>query len=412
MQKSILQTIKFLLLPAIITLGAIVAAMNLDGLPESFSGILILLPYMAIIFGLGISYKFNRVKEVFYFLHMGIAYFLFSRYFSLESEVEPIVAETVFHAVTVFVPLNILILSFLKERPFFTPDGIIRFFVMILQGLFTFWIIFIESYYTVGLLNIKHFNVMQLFTVSELSFFTSIAALVVMGVKTFRARNYEQMGAFAALFPLFLAFLAVDTYGAFSLLITASALSLIVGTVFNSFNLAYVDELTGILGRRAMREKMASLTGTYTIAMMDIDHFKNFNDTYGHDVGDDVLRMVANQIAAVTGGGRAYRFGGEEFTVVFPNKTIRQTLKHLEQVRVNVQDYQFSIRNKVERPNSGQDGTKKRKIPPRSSTMVSVAISIGVAEKDTEHIEPEDVLKGADKALYRAKNNGRNQLSH
>ena len=54
----------------------------------------------------------------------------------------------------------------------------------------------------------------------------------------------------------------------------------------------------------------------YTLAMIDVDHFKKFNDTYGHDVGDLVLKMVAHQISQVNGGGKAYRYGGEEFTTV------------------------------------------------------------------------------------------------
>ncbi len=387
-------------------------AMNMKYMPPSFSGVLVLLPYLAIIFGLGMSYKFNRVREIFYFLNIGLAYFLYSTFFGPDADATQIVSDTIFHAVTIFVPLNIIVLSYLKENPLISPDCIIRVFVMILQGVVVFWLLFIESYYTVGLLNMKHFSFMQLFAVSEFSFILSLIALVVLCLRMFKKRTYAEIGFFSALLPLFLSFLAVETEGAFSLMITASALSLIVGTVFNSFNLAYVDELTGILGRRAMRERMASLTGTYTIAMMDIDHFKIFNDTYGHDVGDDVLRMVANKIAGVTGGGRAYRYGGEEFTALFPGKNIRQTLTHLEDVRKSIEVYRFSIRDKYKRPKSLLEGSKKRKIPPKSSEIVSVTLSIGVCEKNESLHTPDEVLKGADKALYRAKNNGRNQLSH
>ena len=58
------------------------------------------------------------------------------------------------------------------------------------------------------------------------------------------------------------------------------------------------------------------------MAMIDVDHFKKFNDTHGHDIGDQVLKLVAARLAQVEGGGIAYRYGGEEFAVLFPDRPI------------------------------------------------------------------------------------------
>ena len=71
------------------------------------------------------------------------------------------------------------------------------------------------------------------------------------------------------------------------------------------------------------------IKGLYTIAMVDVDHFKTFNDKHGHDVGDQVLQLVASRLARSPGGGRAYRYGGEEFTLIFPGRTREQALPHL-----------------------------------------------------------------------------------
>jgi diguanylate cyclase (GGDEF)-like protein len=71
---------------------------------------------------------------------------------------------------------------------------------------------------------------------------------------------------------------------------------------------------------------MMSLGHRFTIAMLDIDHFKRFNDTYGHEVGDQVLKMVAAKLGQVRKGGRAFRYGGEEFALVFPNRSARTVL--------------------------------------------------------------------------------------
>jgi len=105
-----------------------------------------------------------------------------------------------------------------------------------------------------------------------------------------------------------------------SLLFTLAGIVLLTAVAQESYRLAFIDELTGLPGRRALMHDLTALRGVYTVAMLDVDHFKKFNDTYGHDVGDQVLKMVAAQMMRVTGGGRAFRYGGEEFTVLFPRK--------------------------------------------------------------------------------------------
>ena len=105
--------------------------------------------------------------------------------------------------------------------------------------------------------------------------------------------------------------------------VATAALILGASLIETSYVLAYHDELTGIRGRRAFNESLLSLDQQYAIAIVDIDHFKKFNDTYGHDVGDQVLCMVASRLSQVGGDGQAFRCGGEEFAIVFRN-TVRQ----------------------------------------------------------------------------------------
>ena len=101
----------------------------------------------------------------------------------------------------------------------------------------------------------------------------------------------------------------------------ATAGLILVGSIIeNSYLLAYHDELTTLPARRAFNEALLRLEDSYAVAVVDIDHFKKFNDTYGHETGDQVLRLVAAKLATVTGGGRAYRVGGEEFSILFPGK--------------------------------------------------------------------------------------------
>lgn len=185
---------------------------------------------------------------------------------------------------------------------------------------------------------------------------------------------------------------------------------LIHAVLTDSYQMAFSDELTGLAARRALLQSSISLGKRYTVAMLDVDHFKKFNDTYGHDVGDQVLRLVASKLGDVKGGGKAYRYGGEEFTIVFPNKSVNYAIPYLEQVRESIAHYQMAIRNE-DRPEEEEAGKPKRKKNAGGTKFVNVTISIGVAEREGELKEFDQVLKQADEALYRAKQAGRNCLA-
>jgi len=204
---------------------------------------------------------------------------------------------------------------------------------------------------------------------------------------------------------------AADAYVATAALILAASL------IETSYVLAYHDELTGIRGRRAFNDELLSLDQQYAIAIVDIDHFKKFNDTYGHDTGDQVLCMVASRLSKVSGGGQAFRCGGEEFAIIFRNISAKEALEHLESLRKGIQQSQFKVRG-LERRTVMRAGEADRRKPSRKKTVavanqldyLSVTVSMGVAEPGTRNRQPEQVIQAADQALYRAKENGRNRV--
>jgi diguanylate cyclase (GGDEF)-like protein len=200
-----------------------------------------------------------------------------------------------------------------------------------------------------------------------------------------------------------------------------AAFILAVSMVETSYLLAYHDELTTLPSRRAFHEALLRLAPPYSIAMVDIDHFKRCNDTYGHDTGDQVLRLVASKLARVTGGGQAYRCGGEEFAIVFPGKTTKDVVEHLEQLRAAIEASSFRLRGNDRRQELR--GPDRRNLRARSKgnairqltqaakpSEISVTASIGVANSTQQNLSPDEVVNAADKALYRAKETGRNRV--
>ena len=197
-------------------------------------------------------------------------------------------------------------------------------------------------------------------------------------------------------------------------LFSAAGCGQLLGIIRSSHAMAYRDDLTGLLGRRALNERLKGLGRTYCVAMVDVDRFKKFNDTHGHDVGDQALKLVASRIARVSGGGTAYRYGGEEFCIVFPRRGIEQCIEPLEKVRQSIADYRMVLRDQGRRPAARKEGARRRG---RMATKhlpdsVAITVSLGLAQRSEEDANYSAVLRAADEQLYRAKRGGRNCLKY
>jgi two-component system, cell cycle response regulator len=168
--------------------------------------------------------------------------------------------------------------------------------------------------------------------------------------------------------------------------------------VTQSMEAAIVDPLTGLNNRRYMQSHLTQLInegaskGTpFSLMILDIDHFKQVNDNWGHDAGDEVLKDFSGRIKkAIRGVDMACRAGGEEFIVLMPD-----TEPHIAQIVAE------RIRMKVERQPFPIYGGKK---------AISVTVSIGVSGFRAGHTTADALLKRADEALYRAKKDGRNRV--
>ncbi|ENX3946983.1 GGDEF domain-containing protein [Photobacterium damselae subsp. damselae] len=191
---------------------------------------------------------------------------------------------------------------------------------------------------------------------------------------------------------------------------SCAAILLLSSLITSTHELVYIDPLTTIPGRRALDTELKYLGRTYTLAMMDVDNFKDFNDLYGHETGDEVLRLVAQISQKISGVGKVFRYGGEEFTLLFKGKNINEVQSQLEYVREEIACYDLVLRDHDNRPLSALQGRLKRQHNDLEPNAVHITVSIGVADSYSAPT-PNDVLNLADIALYNAKDDGRNQVS-
>ncbi len=368
-------------------------------------------PLLVLVAGLLLGWRFNRSRLVFALLILGTAdrilvHFENSAGFSTEP------GKLAFFAAAILLPLNFALLSVIKERGITSPSGIRRICFLLAQpvAVFVLWhrfhgisVVWLER----PILKASFLKVIQVVHVPQIPVLAGIAGILTLAFRYFRVRGPLECGFLWALAAVYSGLLMKGPGILTTFFFSTGGLILIVSVIEASYVMAFHDELTGLPARRSLNELLLKMGNKYSVAMLDIDFFKKFNDRYGHDVGDEVLRMVASKIAGVNGGGKPFRYGGEEFTVVFPGKSRQDALPHLEQLRSIIQSAGFVIRAR-NRPRKKPGKPKPTKGVQKT---VAVTISIGVAERDTKHSSPPEVIKAADKALYRAKKAGRNRVS-
>jgi diguanylate cyclase (GGDEF)-like protein len=328
-------------------------------------------------------------------------------------------AWTVLEAVAVLVSLNFVAIAFMQERGFTVSAIAPMAMFLFMQSVIVVVLFGAGKKVLTPASHVHHISTR--ISLPGYALLTLAAAAAVLLSRTFLNRKPADGALFWSLAAFFLSLQFALTARLSTAYSAAAAFILAASIVENSYLLAYHDELTALPSRRAFNDALSRLQIPYAIAVVDVDHFKRFNDTYGHDIGDQVLRLVAAHLARTTGGGQAFRCGGEEFTILFPGKTSSDVVSHLEHLRTTIASSEFRLREDDRRRTPrGPDrrssrgrartGDAIRKLARAARADLSVRVSIGVADSAGEKADPNVVLKSADKALYRAKANGRNRL--
>jgi GGDEF domain-containing protein len=396
-------------IPCVVLLAAYALVPRMAQLHPSLAGLGIYGTYVVLALAIIVSLAFRRGRVLLALLTLAIAYAAYERY--LQPAVPEHIVFAVFGALCVFVPFNLAALSLLKERGTFNRHGAVRLAVIVLEIALAAWLALPgnsmarEGLYTQFLSQPPWAPS----PVPQLGLAAIAMGVIVGGAAWYRSRSAIDLALAGAPAAFGIAAHGVITANTYGMFIAAGALILAIGVLQDTFRMAFRDELTGLPARRALNERLAGLGRHYTIAMLDVDHFKNLNDAHGHDVGDQVLRLVATRLAHARGGGAAYRFGGEEFTLVFPGRSMDEVMPHLEALREEIAGYKMEMR-RTDRPGQGKS-SKQQRAARNTERPISVTVSVGVAESGGRHVTPDAVVQAADKALYRAKDEGRNRVS-
>ena len=399
-----------LMIPAAVICAVSIGRVYVSQLSEELHIILDYLPYMLCLVAAFMAHLFNRCRLLLASLGIGAFYWVVQNYLQLGLS-DPRTLNA-YLALSLTLPVLGLYLLLVPERGIWNLYGLGVSIAFVVLGAICMqlgpWLPQVNEV----TLNYYAPRPVEGYVLS-LGASLLVGIVGIVGITTLCVRNEDVEAALISAFtPLYLSLALLHVQHISVAMSTAASLCLSWGLLRSSHTMAYRDELTGLPGRRALNERLKMLGSRYSIAMLDVDHFKKFNDTYGHEMGDEVLKLVASRIRRVAGGGTAYRYGGEEFCVVFTRKTAKETAPYLEQVREEIANYSMLIRNHRLRPARAREGSKRRGATRLGSNQVSVTISAGIAGRSSDNPDFDSVLAAADKMLYRAKRAGRNRIAY
>jgi|SRR5215469_12368735 len=392
----------YTLLPEIVVFGiAALLASRAGGFSAAGQTAVELSAAAVLLATLALSAQFNRSRLFFALLTLLSAYL---GLFALTRIADPVVRVSLEGALSLFLPLDLVVFAAIGERGVFSRYGGLWFTLLAAEFMACWGMAAFPSPKLVQALHVQfvHLQLLGLTRLTQPGLLVLALGLVWMEDRLLRRHSAEVAAFFGALVAV-VPVLHLKSPASVALFLAAAGLAFGYAVIQESWSMAYLDELTSLPGRRALEEQLRQLGKRYAIAMVDVDHFKHFNDRYGHDVGDQVLRFVASRLQQTALTGKAFRYGGEEFCLLYGGRGLTEVRDELERLRTDIESCRFDLRQHDRRG----DGTGS----PTDKDMLSITVSIGAAEYGEGLDEPWTVLKAADQALYAAKHAGRNRVT-
>ena len=365
------------------------------------------LPYILFATALALSHSFKQSRIAMVSLAMLVAYAIIQM--RLQTPISTGTTLLELSLVAFLLPVSCCLTFLFPDTGIFNK-GMYIFTAIVLSFLMWTWLI-LTHFYTGGFNGFADNLLFSFPQVSRLPIVLILYCVAITGTTGISVLNYNRpidAVVYTCILLTSTTFIFFHLPFVSSTLFSLAGILVIIYVISASHQMAFNDRLTNIPGRRALEMDMKHLGRKFTIAMLDVDHFKKFNDTYGHDTGDDVLKLVASKMTATGGNAKVYRYGGEEFTILFKGKTVKESKPFLEELRHDIEHYQMVIRDNKQRPKNHKTGAQQRGKGSEPS-KVSITVSIGASDsKNTK--KPDEALKKADNALYKAKEQGRNRV--
>ena len=394
------------LTPAICVAVSTLICWQQQVLPASVIALLPQLPFILLPVAALIAALSNQSRELATSLLMLCAYWLIRSY--LQTPLQSLPAAQIFYLLSYFVPSALLYLLFMPENGLRHIQGA-GLALLPATLLFVLSQIFVANPQLMAEHSLGNIaDPLWAMHLSPLAGSWYLLVLICAVTMACRRQAIFDSSAAGCLLMLFITLGWIDVNNISALMFTGIGMLLTANITSGLFHMGFYDELTQIGNRRALLAALKTAGDRYSLAMVDADHFKKINDRFGHDLGDQALKVIASCISK-TGGARAFRYGGEEFCLLFKGKSREEVASSLEQVRQAIANYVMVIRDKKHRPTEHSVGQKQRGASKRHSNL-RLTVSVGVVDS-SDGGSFDQLIKLADRALYKAKAGGRNRLA-
>ncbi len=396
------------MVPGGVVFLAALACFRPQVIPAWAQPLLSLLPTIVFVFGLVLGWVTDRARTVMAMLVL-VAADRALGFFPPTEASSSSVATLLFTLVAILLPVNLLLLSAIGERGLLSRTTYIPVGFLFAQIGLAWWLsqpsgqeaaqIVLTPAAGGGWLDWTPLPTAGLFAYAG-AFATGVIQFVVSPTVVTGSALWALLASFVALHGTSLGWAPSNFFG-------AAGIILCWASVAAHYRAAYRDELTGIRGHAALDRALANLGRRYAIAILDIDRLREVNAAYSEAIGDMVLQQVADVLATVSGGGKAFRYSGEEFAILFPGRSSGDALLPMEQLRKQIELCHVPAPRRRGLPRS----TGPHRPRDGSPEAISVTVSIGIADSFDHPTNASDVIRAAYRALALAKLDGGNRVT-
>jgi diguanylate cyclase (GGDEF)-like protein len=326
-------------------------------------------------------------------------------YFAANTAVNMEGGRLIYQAVSFLLPFNLCVFAFMKRKGDMTLQSIWFLGGILLQGCA---VAFVYQYRGLGFgafLEYSSINwpLLEGIPLSQLALAAFGIAFAYYLLLYIRTRGVIERSFCWAVICIFYALGLSQVGPVSSIYFSTAGLILVISVIENIYIEGFQDEITDLPTGKNMLGILSRLDRGYTVALIELDNFSRLRDNHGRRISKEVLRSVGSKLSTVAGGGKPFRYKGEQFGIVFPGMFLPDALPLMEELRQTIKKPGPILIDK-------KSSRKKPKRIEILANKVQVTVSIGVAERKDLDMTPRQAIANAEKALITAKSEGQNRM--